>query len=115
MLQATINRCQNRSIDTTQAMQGLIELAREMEGSQQRGEQPGKSEQKLAFYDALLAVESVSKAMDDDRFREIVHDVVLAVQKSTTLDWKQSRQRQAKLRSAAARAREPRLHGCYDP
>jgi hypothetical protein len=37
VLQQTINRYQNRSIDTTQAMQELMKLAREMEASKSRG------------------------------------------------------------------------------
>jgi len=104
MLQQTINRYQNRSIDTAQAMQELMELAREMEASKSRGEELGMTEQELAFYDALLAVESVKEALDDERVREVVRDVVVAVQKSATLDWTRSRQRQSALRRNVRRA-----------
>lgn len=104
MLQKTINRYQNRSIDTAEAMQELMRLAREMEQSKQRGDELGMSDQELAFYDALLAVDSVREAMDHERIRAVVHDVVIAVQRSATLDWSKSGQRQAKLRSAVRRA-----------
>lgn len=86
MLQQTINRYQNRSIDTAQAMQELMKLAREMEVSKSRGEELGMTEQELAFYDALLAVDSVKEVLDDERVRQVVRDVVAAVQKSATLD-----------------------------
>jgi type I restriction enzyme R subunit len=104
MLQETINRYQNRSIETVEAIQELMKLAKEMETSAARGDELGMTVQELAFYDALLAVDTVKDALDDERIRAIVHEVVSAVQKSATLDWRNSRSRQARLRSNVKRA-----------
>src|SRR5680860_1008513 len=90
-----------------------MRLARQMKDAEKRGEELGMTEEELAFYDALLAVDSVGAAMDDARVREIVRDVVAAVQGSASLDWRKSNQKQARLRSQVKRAL--RKHGFLEP
>jgi type I restriction enzyme R subunit len=53
MLEASIRRYQNRSIEAAQVILELIELAREMREADKRGEDLGLSQDELAFYDAL--------------------------------------------------------------
>jgi type I restriction enzyme R subunit len=112
MLQQTINRYQNRSIGTAQAMRELIRLAKEMKEAEGRGEKIGMTEAELAFYDALLSVDSVAAALDDERVRTVVRDVVAAVQRSATLDWRKSKQRLSALRRNVKHAL--REHGFRD-
>ena len=113
LLQQTINRYQNRSIDTAEAMQELMKIAREMKEAEGRGEKLGMTSEELAFYDALLVVDSVAEALDDARIRAVVRDVVAAVQGSASLDWRRSNRKQARLRSQVRRAL--RQHGFREP
>ena len=52
MLERTIRRYQNRSIEAATVIEELIELAKEMRKAAARGEELGLSEDELAFYDA---------------------------------------------------------------
>jgi len=113
MLQQTINRYQNQSIDTAEAMRELMKLARQMKDADRRGEELHMTSEELAFYDALLAVDSVAEALDDARILDVVRDVVAAVQATTSIDWRRSGTKQARLRSKAKRAL--RVHGFREP
>ena len=53
MLEVAIWRYQNRSIETTQVIAQLSDLAKEMRAPHGRGEALGRAEDELAFYDAL--------------------------------------------------------------
>jgi type I restriction enzyme R subunit len=65
MLQQTIQRYQNRAIETAQVMQELIELAREIRSAYKRGEDLGLTEDELAFYDALDLNDTSVQALGD--------------------------------------------------
>ena len=53
MLEQTLRRYQNRTIEAAQAIEELIGLAKKMREANARGEQLGLTEDELAFYDAL--------------------------------------------------------------
>jgi len=63
MLQASLLRYQNRSIDSAQAILELIELANEMREPSQPGEELGLSPEKLAFYGLLAKNHSAVEAL----------------------------------------------------
>ena len=60
MLEESILRYQNRSIEAAQVITNLIELAKQMRAAQRRGEDLGLSDEELAFYDALEANDSAA-------------------------------------------------------
>ena len=53
MLEATIRKYQNRTIEAAQVIAELIELAKQMREGQKRGEKLGLTDDEVAFYDAL--------------------------------------------------------------
>jgi type I restriction enzyme R subunit len=53
MLEQTIRKYQNRTIDAAKVIMELIELAKEMREAHKRGEKLNLTEEELAFYDAL--------------------------------------------------------------
>ena len=61
MLEQTLRRYQNRSIESAQVIEELIELAKEMREANERGEALGLTEDELAFYDALETNDSAVK------------------------------------------------------
>ncbi|MBI5563268.1 MAG: DUF3387 domain-containing protein [Chloroflexi bacterium] len=52
-MRSALKRYQNRSLETAQVINELIDLAKQMKAAHQRGEDLGLSEEELAFYDAL--------------------------------------------------------------
>lgn len=104
MLEGTILRYQNRSIETAEAIAELIKLARKIRESTDRGEELGLTERELAFYDAIASVKSVKDVLDDDGLREIAREVLQTVRHSASIDWTKRESTRAGMRLAVPRA-----------
>lgn len=87
MLEATIRKYQNRGIETSQIIEELIELAKQMREADRRGEQLGLTPDEIAFYDALEANDSAVQVMGDEKLKLIAQELVRAVKKNVTIDW----------------------------
>jgi type I restriction enzyme R subunit len=98
MLEETLARYQNKSIETTQVIEELIELARKVREANQRGEQLNLTEDELAFYDALEVNDSAVKILGDQTLRIIARELTDTVRKNVTIDWTLRENVQAKLR-----------------
>jgi type I restriction enzyme R subunit len=112
MLEETIVRYQNKSIETTQVIEELIELARRMREANQRGEQLNLTEDELAFYDTLEVNDSAVKVLGDETLRTIARELTNTVRNNVTIDWTLRENVQAKLRVRVKRIL--RKHG-YPP
>jgi type I restriction enzyme R subunit len=86
-LDDSIKRYQNRTIETTQVIMELIELAKQVTEEDKRGKETGMSEDELAFYDALAENESAREVMQDDILKQIARDLPTAIRNSMTVDW----------------------------
>ena len=83
---------QNRSIETTQIIVPLIDLAQGMRAARQRGEEVGLTEEELAFYDALETNDSAVQVLgDDEQLRTIARELVKTVRANLTIDWRYAR------------------------
>jgi type I restriction enzyme R subunit len=98
MLEKSIKRYQNKSIQTAQVIEELIELAKQMREAQRRGEELGLSPAELAFYDALETNDSAVQVLGDDTLRTIAHELVDTIRKNVTIDWTLRENAQALLR-----------------
>ena len=87
MLQGTLNRYQNRTIQAAQVIQELIILAKDMRHASQRGERLGLNEDELAFYDALALNDSAVQVMGDQQLSVIARAVLKTVHNNVTIDW----------------------------
>lgn len=103
MLENTIKRYQNRSIESAQVIQELIKLAEEMREANRRGEDLGLSEDELAFYDALEVNESAVQVLGDETLRTIARELVEAVRRNVSIDWTGRETVRAKLRAIVKR------------
>ena len=112
MLEHTLRRYQNRSIEAAQVIEELIELAKEMREANARGEQLGLSEYELAFYDALETNDSAVQVLGDETLRDIARQLVETVQNNVTIDWTLRENVRANLRRLVRRIL--RKHG-YPP
>ncbi len=112
MLEQSILRYQNRSIQTAQVIAELINLAKEMREAHRRGEELGLTEDELAFYDALEVNDSAVKVLGDATLRAIAQELVEAVKRNVSIDWSVKESAKAKLRTIIKRLL--RKHG-YPP
>jgi type I restriction enzyme R subunit len=103
MLQRTIIKYQNRSIEAAQVIQELIDLARNMREASKRGENLGFSDEELAFYDALEVNDSAVKVLGDDTLKNIARELVDTVRRNVTIDWTAKESVRAKLRTMVKR------------
>ena len=98
MLDKTIKKYTNRSVETAQVIEELVELARKVINEKKRGTQLNLSEDELAFYDALETNDSAVKVLGDDNLRKIALELTQMIRKSVTIDWTQRRSVQAGIR-----------------
>lgn len=98
MLEKSIKRYQNRSIDAAQVISELVDLAREMREAQSRGVDLGLTEDEVAFYDALEVNDSAVKVLGDDTLHTIARELLESVRKNVSIDWTVKESVRAKLR-----------------
>jgi len=87
MLQKTIQKYQNRSLDTADIIAELVNLAKNMREANARGEKLKMSDEEVAFYDALEVNDSAVKVLGDETLRQIALELVDAVRRNATIDW----------------------------
>ena len=112
MLTETLNRYQNRALETSEAIMELINMAQEIKVAGERGIALGLTSDELAFYDALCAHGNMENLMGDEKLSAIAHDLVESIRKSVSIDWTQKESVRAKLRRRIKRLL--RKHG-YPP
>ena len=103
ILEETIQRYQNRSIEAAQVIAELIELALEISSAQSRGEELGLTEDELAFYDALEVNDSAVQLLGDEILQAIARDLVQTMRRNVTIDWTVKESIRAKLRTTVKR------------
>lgn len=87
MLEESIRRYQNRSIEAAQVISELIELAKQLREAQNRGQNLGLTEDEVAFYDALEVNDSAVKVLGEPTLKTIARELVQSVRKNVTIDW----------------------------
>ena len=112
MLEQSLRRYQNRSVEAAQVIEELIELARTMREASARGEQLGLTDDELAFYDALETNDSAVQVLGDQTLRAIARELVETVRRNVTIDWTLRESVRAQLRVIVRRIL--RKHG-YPP
>jgi type I restriction enzyme R subunit len=98
LLEDSLKRYQNRSLDPQEIIEELIGLAKEMNAAQQRGEDLGLTDDELAFYDALAQNHSAVEVMGDKQIAVIALELVKAVKANVTIDWTVRQGARAKIR-----------------
>jgi type I restriction enzyme R subunit len=104
LLEASIRRYQNRTIEAAQVILELIELAKDMRAADERAEELDLSENELAFYDALAANESAVEVLGDETLKNLALELVDTVRRNATIDWTVKESVKANLRRLVRRA-----------
>lgn len=98
MLGNVIKRYQNRSIETAQVMEELVEMAKKFREQATRGEQLGLTDDEVKFYDALANNESAVKELTDETLKKIAHELTENLRQNLSVDWSQRESVRARLR-----------------
>lgn len=103
MLQQSLLRYQNRTLDSATIIAELAALAAKLREEYDRGEKTGLTHDELAFYDAIRSNESAIISLPDEKLKAIAHKLVEIVRKDAKTDWNVKEQVRAKLRTTIKR------------
>jgi len=98
MLDKTIKRYTNRSVEAAQVIEELIELARKVREEKNRGKQQNMTDDEIAFYDALGVNDSAVQILGNETLRKIATELTRMIRDSVTIDWTQRDSVQAEIR-----------------
>ena len=111
-LKEAVARYHTNAITTTEVIQELIKLAKDIRAAHQRGEEEGLSQEEIAFYDALAQNESAVEVMGNDHLRVIAHELLSSLKSNASVDWQHRESARARMRVLVKRIL--RKHG-YPP
>ena len=103
MLENSIRKYQNRTVDAAKIITELIQLAKDIKASSRRGEELHLNDDELAFYDALGVNDSAVSVLGDKTLRQIALELVDIVRNNATIDWTVRENVRARLRSSVRR------------
>jgi type I restriction enzyme R subunit len=98
MLDKTIKRYTNKSVEAAQVIEELIELARKVRAEKSRAKLQDMNDDELAFYDALGVNDSAVQVLGNETLRKIALELTQMIRKSVTIDWTQRESVQAEIR-----------------
>ncbi len=98
LLDIAVRKYQNRAIETSQVIEALIQLAKDMRAANERGVALNLSEDELAFYDALEVNDSAVKVLGEPTLAHIARELVETVKRNVTIDWTMRENVRAQLR-----------------
>src|SRR5207249_7135422 len=82
MLDKTIKRYTNKSVEAAQVIEELIELARKVRDERSRGKQHDMTDDELAFYDALGVNDSAVKILGNENLTKMALELTEMIRKS---------------------------------
>ena len=103
MLEQSLLRYQNRTLDAAQVVAELVDLANSLQEEGDRGAKLGLNPDELAFYDAICENQSAVLELGDDTLKKIAHELVDIVRRDAKTDWNVKEQVRAKLRATIKR------------
>ena len=98
MLEKTVKKYHNRSLETAQLIQELIEQAKEIRAVENREKTLGLSTDEIAFYDALANNKSAVDVLGDKKLMTITHELNSIIHENESIDWTIKESIKARLR-----------------
>jgi type I restriction enzyme R subunit len=98
LLDTAVKKYQNKLLTSTEVIEELIQLAKDIKKADQRGEELGLSIHELAFYDALSQNQSARDVMGKNKLRELSAVLVERINSNVTIDWNIKENVQAKMK-----------------
>ena len=98
LLQKSLNRYSNRTIETAQVIEELIELAKKFKEESIKLENLGLNPDEIAFYDALANNKSAQELMGDEVLVSMARELSEKLRKNLKIDWQYKDDVRARLR-----------------
>ncbi|RCS73064.1 type I restriction endonuclease subunit R [Vibrio casei] len=99
----SLRKYHNRSIETAQVIEELIQWAKEMQADAEMMEKLGLSTDEIAFYRALVTNEASVRTLGDDNLRQLAIELTNQLRKSATVDWQKRESVRARMRNLVRR------------
>lgn len=103
ILETTIKKYQNKIITSTQILEELINLAKDINASDDLQQELNLTTDEYAFYTALEVNDSAVKILGDEQLRVIARELLKTIKENATIDWQIKSDVRAKLRIAVKR------------
>jgi type I restriction enzyme R subunit len=97
-LEAALSKYANRSIETAQLIEELLELAKRINTQVQTGNIDGLTDEEVAFYDALEINEAAVRQMEHESLVRLAQELTKKVKENIKVDWSVRESTQAALR-----------------
>ena len=98
MLEQSLKRYHNKAITSTQMIEKLMNLGRDIRDSDSEAGEMGLSDYEYAFYTAVANNESARELMQKEKLRELAVVLTQKVKANTSIDWTIKESIRAKLR-----------------
>lgn len=98
LLTNALLKYRNRSIETAQVIEELVQMAKDFKKERSRGSDLGLNDDELAFYDALADNESAVQELGDETLKKIANELTDQLRNSVTIDWAQRESVRASIR-----------------
>lgn len=102
-IMATLQKYHNRSIETAQVIEELIQWAKEMQADAEMMKEMNLSADEIAFYRALVTNEASVRELGDDNLRKLAIELTHQLRKSATVDWSKRESVRARMRNLVRR------------
>ncbi len=93
-----LRKYNNRAIETSQVIEELIAMAKDVKQDAKRHESLGLNPDEVSFYDALAERPEVLEAMGDETLKNLATELTEKLRNSTTVDWQVRDSLRAKMR-----------------
>lgn len=97
MLETSIKKYQNNLLTTSEVIQELIILSRQVKTAKEEGIKLGLTNDEVAFYNALEVNDSAVQVLGDETLKHIAREIADKVKKNATIDWTIRESARAKL------------------
>ncbi|MCL4120544.1 UNVERIFIED_CONTAM: hypothetical protein GTU68_041409 [Idotea baltica] len=102
-IMSTLKKYHNRSIETAQVIEELIQWAKEMQEDGELLDKLNLSVDEMAFYRALVDNESSVRELGNDNLRNLAIELTDQLRNSTTVDWQKRDSVRARMRNLVRR------------
>ena len=93
-----LRKYHNRMIESSQVIEEMIQMAKDMQEAMKRHEELGLNQDEEAFYDALADRPEVLLSMGDATLKKLASELTEKLRNSTTVDWQFRESVRAKMR-----------------
>lgn len=85
-LRDTSGRRRANAITTAKAQQEIIRPSKDTRATRRRGEESGRSDEEIAFYDAQAEIQSAMQMMGDDKLKLIAQELPMGLRENRSVD-----------------------------